>query len=138
MSLQQHDLYKYRGKVVILNVMKTACPHCLSFSKNLARVEDKYEPRVKVIDIVNSPPDNQSTVQKYLISNGLSQLVLFDQGQVAASYLKLTPQNPKFNTPHFFVIDQEGWIQEDYGYNALNNSIFQGEGLDKIIDKYLE
>ena len=30
------------------------------------------------------------------------------------------------------------WIQEDYGYNALNDSIFQGEGLDKIIDKYLE
>ena len=138
LSLQQHDLYKYRGKVVILNVMKTDCPHCLSFSKNLARVEDKYERRIKVIDIVTAPLDNQNTVQKYLISNGLSQLVLFDCGQVAASYLKLTPQNPKFNTPHFFVIDQEGWIQEDYGYNALNNSIFQGEGLDKIIDKYLE
>ena len=137
LSLQQHDLYKYRGKVVILNVMKTDCPHCVSFSKNLARVEDKYEHRIKVIDIV-IPPDNQSTVQKYLISNGFSQLVLFDCGQVAASYLKITPRNPKFDTPHFFVIDQQGWIQEDYGYNALNNSIFQGQGLDKIIDKYLE
>ena len=137
MSLQQHDLYKYRGKVVLLNVMKTDCPHCRSFSKNLARVEDKYEPLIKVIDIV-IPPDNQNTVQRYLIANGLSQLVLFDCGQVAASYLKITPENPQFDTPHFFVIDQQGWIQEDYGYNALNNSIFQGEGLDKIIDKYLE
>ena len=137
LSLQQHDLYKYRGKVVILNVMKTDCPHCLSFSKNLVRIEDKYKSRVKVIDLV-IPPDNQNSVQKYLVENGLSQLVLFDCGQVAASYLKITPQNPKFDTPHFFVIDQEGWIQDDYGYNALNNSIFAGEGLDKIIDNYLK
>lgn len=137
LNLQQHDLYKFRGKVVLLNIMRTECPHCAEFSKNLARVENKYTGRVKVIDIVN-PPDNQATVQRYLADNGLSQLMLFDCGQVAASYMKITPQNPKFETPHFFVIDQRGWIQEDHGYNALNRSIFEGEGLDEIVEKYLE
>ena len=137
MSLHQHDLYKYRGKVVVLNVMRTECPHCKAFSKNLARVEDKYEGKIQVINVVN-PPDNQQRVLKYLQSNNTNQLVLFDCGQVSASYLKITPENPSFDTPHFFVIDQQGWIQDDYGHNALNKNIFEGEELDNIIDRYLE
>ena len=136
-SLQQHDLYKYRGKVVILSTMQTQCPHCKVFSKNLARVEDKYGAKIQVINIVN-PPDNQQSVQAYLQENRLEQLVLFDCGQVTASYMKVTPQNPTFETPHFFVIDQQGWIQDDYGYGAWNRSVFESEELDEIIEKHLQ
>ncbi len=136
-SLQHHDLYKYRGKVVILNVMQTQCPHCKVFSRNLGRVENKYAGKIRVINVVN-PPDTQKTVRSYLLANRTNQLVLFDCGQVAASYLKVTPENPTFDTPHFFVIDQQGWIQEDYAHNALNQSIFEGEGIDRIIEKYLQ
>ena len=85
-----------------------------------------------------NPPDNQKSVLRYLQSNNTNQLVLFDCGQVAAAYLKITPENPSFDTPHFFVIDQQGWIQDDYGHNALNTNIFEGEELDNIIDRYLE
>ena len=136
LSQRQHDLYKYRGKVVILNVMRTQCPHCKTFTKTLARAEDKYEGKIQVINVVN-PPDNQTSVLAYLQST-TNQLVLFDCGQVAASYLKVTPENPSFDTPHFFVIDQQGWIQDDYGHNALNQSIFEGDELNNIIGRYLE
>ncbi len=138
-SLRYHDLYKYRGKVVILNVMQTKCPHCKYFSKNLKRIADKYGVRIQVINIVN-PPDSQQSVREYMASMGSyasKQLFLFDCGQVTASYLKITPENPGFDTPYFFVIDQMGWIQDDYSYNVLNDSIFRGEGLDEIINRYL-
>lgn len=138
-NVQYHDLYKYRGKVVILNVMQTRCPHCKSFSKNLKRVADKYGAKVQVINIVN-PPDNQQSVREYMSFMGSytsKQLFLFDCGQVTASYLKITPENPGFDTPHFFVIDSLGWIQDDYSYNALNDNIFTGEGLDEIVNRYL-
>ena len=40
-DLKYHDLYDYRGKVVLLNIMKTTCPHCSSFSKVLAQLQNK-------------------------------------------------------------------------------------------------
>ena len=36
------------------------------------------------------------------------------------------------------MIDQQGWIQDDYGHNALNQSIFEGDELNNIIGRYLE
>ena len=111
----------------------------LHFSKNLKRIADKYGVRIQVINIVN-PPDSQQSVREYMASMGSyasKQLFLFDSGQVTASYLKITPENPGFDTPYFFVIDQMGWIQDDYSYNVLNDSIFRGEGLDEIINRYL-
>ena len=53
--------------------------------------------------------------------------VLFDCGQVAASYLKLTPQNPQIALPHFFVIDQRGTIRSDYEYAASTEAYFTGD-----------
>lgn len=135
-SLKQHDLQDYRGKVVVLNVMRTACTHCGAFSKVLAGVQDKYGDGVQVISIVN-PPDNQQTVAQYKQKNQISSPILFDCGQVTASYLKITPQNPSFQVPHFFVIDGEGMIREDYGYSDLDHEIFEGEGIYKILDKYV-
>jgi peroxiredoxin len=136
LKLTQHDLQDYRGKVVILNVMRTTCAHCGPFSKILAQVAKKYGARVQVLSIVN-PPDNQKTVQQYMAQNQISSPILFDCGQVVASYLKITPQNPSIQVPHFFVIDRDGMIREDYGYNPSHHEIFEGEGLFEILDKYV-
>ncbi len=137
MNMKQHDLQDFRGKLVLLNIMQTSCPHCNTFSKVLAEAEKRYKDQVQVIDIVNTPPETQATVRNYLMRNGVSQLVLFDCRQVAISYLMLTPQKPNFDVPHLFVIDQKGWIQADYGYEIGNKEIFEGEGLFPIIEKYL-
>ena len=47
----------YRGKVLIIDVMKTDCPHCQSVSKLLERVKARYGDKVNILSIVN-PPDN--------------------------------------------------------------------------------
>lgn len=135
-NLKQHDLQDYRGKVVVVNFMRTACPHCAAFSKILAQVGQKYGDAVQVISIVN-PPDNQKTVEQYKSENELSSLILFDCGQVTASYLKITPQNPTIHVPHFFVIDVNGMIRDDHGYSDLDRDIFEGQGIFKIIDQYV-
>lgn len=135
-NLKQHDLQDYRGKVVVVNFMRTACPHCAVFSKILAQVAQKYGDAVQVISIVN-PPDNQKTVQQYQSANELSSLMLFDCGQVTASYLKITPQNPTIHVPHFFVVDTEGMIRDDRGYSEADRDIFEGQGIFKIIDEYV-
>ncbi|MGH9664374.1 MAG: hypothetical protein ACRD9L_08140, partial [Bryobacteraceae bacterium] len=40
--------------------------------------------------------------------------ILFDQGQVAASYFEATPTNNRFDTPHLFVVDPNGTIVKDF------------------------
>ena len=135
-DLKYHDLADYRGKVVLLSVMKTQCPHCTTFSKALNEAQAKYGTRVKVLSIVNHQ-DTQGMVKDYIRNNGLKTTILFDCGQMTASYLKLSPSNPSFQTPHLFVIDQKGWIQEDHGYNMLNKGLFEGTGINKVIEKYL-
>lgn len=136
LQLKYHDLADYRGRVVIVNVMQTSCPHCRLFSKILHAAEKKYGSRLKVLSVVN-PPDNQNTVRGYLAANAISTTMLFDCGQATASYLKISPSKPSFDVPHFFVIDRDGMIREDYGYNVLERDIFAGDGLDKILDRYV-
>ena len=136
-NLKQHDLADYRGKVVLLNIMKTDCPHCGSFSKVLAAAQEKYSDRLQVLSIVNTPPETQNTVKAYLAEHGIDLVVLFDCRQVAISYFKLSPMRPSFEVPHLFVIDQRGWIREDYGHNVLNRGIFEEDDLFPIIERYI-
>ena len=135
-DLKHHDLYDYRGKIVLLNIMKTTCPHCSSFSKVLAQLQQKYQDRIQVLSIVNSPPETQATVAQYHSRNSLQDnVILFDCGQVAISYLKLTPERTRFEVPHVFIIDQKGWIKADYRYKLSNRGIFEGEDLFPIVEK---
>jgi peroxiredoxin len=136
-NIKQHDLADYRGKVVLLNFMKTDCPHCGAFSKVLAAAQEKYGDRLQVLSVVNTPPETQKTVQGYLAEHGIDLLMLFDCRQVAYSYFKLSPQRKSFEVPHFFVIDRRGWIREDYGYNVLNRGIFEEDDLFPIIERYI-
>jgi hypothetical protein len=63
--------------------------------------------------------------------------VLFDCGQASAAYLKATPKNPTVNVPHLFLIDGQGMIRNDFGYEFDTRNIFEGDGLDLEIDRLL-
>lgn len=135
-ELRQHDLADYRGRIVLLDIMRTQCPHCQVLSRTLERVKQRYGDRIAVLSIVN-PPDNIEMVRAYIRENKITSPILFDCGQVAASYMKATPQNPTVNVPHLFVIDASGWIRHDYAYTPENKAIFEGRGLFAIVDRLL-
>lgn len=133
-SFKFHDLMDFRGKVVLLEFMQTTCPHCRQSTANLKKVTAKYGSKVVLIHVVN-PPSNLNEVKKYATEHQLTTPVLFDSGQVAASYLRITPANPGFDVPHIFVINQAGHIVNDFGYSTANEKIFLGDGLVPILDK---
>ena len=41
-----HDLLDFRGQVVVLEIMKTDCPHCRAFSPVLEQMKTKYPGKV--------------------------------------------------------------------------------------------
>lgn len=135
-SFQQHDPQDHYGKVVVVEIMQTDCPHCRLFSKILGEVRIKYAGRVAVFSIVN-PPDTQASVAKYLAETKAAVPILFDCGQVAASYLKVTPQNPSISVPHVFLIDGQGMIRNDFGYGPATKEFFEGRAIFAEIEKLL-
>lgn len=136
LNLNYHDIQDHRGKVVIVDIMRTSCPHCLTVSKNLERIKAKYGSRVAIMSIVN-PPDNQAAVSKFLVENKLTTPVLFDCGQVSAVYLKVTPKNPSITIPHIFIIDQQGMIRNDFAYSETTKGLLEGDGLGAEVEKLL-
>ena len=135
-QFRQYDLADYRGKVVLLEIMRTSCPSCQKLAVTLERVRAKYGNKIQVLTIVN-PPDTQATVAQFTSTFGVKTPVLFDSGQVAASYFRATPQNPSVHVPHLFLIDGNGMIRNDFGYSDATKSIFEGDALYAEIDRLL-
>jgi peroxiredoxin len=109
-NFQQYDLQDFRGKVVLLEFMRTDCPTCKTLTNAIAEVNDKFGDKVRVLYVV-TPPDTQGTVATYIKEQSMRGPVLFDCGQVAASYTGATAQNPTMHLPHLFVIDVGGSIR---------------------------
>ena len=102
---KRYDLQDYRGKWLLIDFMVTNCPHCKALSNALEQAKAKLGSRISVLEIVVTPPETSQTVAKYIAENKVTAPILFDQGQVAASYFNATPQNPTFHTPHLFIVN---------------------------------
>jgi len=113
---RQHDTQDYRGKVLLIEVMLTTCPVCNQLADTLVQVKKKYGEKVAMISIVTLP-DTFNEADKFAAWHGITWPIVFDSGQVIASYLQMTPSNPTVHFPHLFVIDATGMIRNDYGAN---------------------
>ncbi len=133
-----YDLQDYAGKVVLIDIMSTRCPHCLLTSTTLEQVKARYGDKVAILEVV-LPPDNQDSVAKFIQTNNITIPVLCDMGQMTASYFKATPATMQsIAVPHLFLIDKRGVIQNDFGYDETTRAIFEGAGLFAEIDKLLK
>jgi peroxiredoxin len=136
LNLKQYDTQDYRGKILIVEIMQTTCPHCAAFSAILEEAVAKYGGRVAVLSLT-LPPDNQDTVKRYIAAHKITVPILFDMGQAAASYLKAGPQSGAISVPHVFLIDAQGMIRNDFAYSPLSKDFFEGRGLFAELDRML-
>lgn len=133
-----YDLQDYAGKVVLIEIMSTRCPHCLLLSTTLERVKARYGEKVAILSVV-LPPDNQDTISKFIATNNITVTVLCDMGQMTASYFKATPSTISTVTvPHLFLIDKQGMIRNDFAYEPSTTDVFEGAALFTEIDKLLK
>lgn len=131
LNVNYHDLYDYRGKIVMLDIIQTTCPVCQTSQKIFETIRLKHGGKVAVINIVTQP-DTQDTVRMFISQFAVKTPVLFDCGQAIASFLKLTPKNPQISLPHLFLIDGSGMIRNDYDYTTFPD-VF--EKLDPLMNE---
>ncbi|MFB3827490.1 MAG: peroxiredoxin family protein [Bryobacteraceae bacterium] len=133
---RQHDLQDYRGKWVVLEFFQSTCPHCAGFAGVLAQAHARYAGRVQILSIAVYP-DKGTDVLRFISGHKIQFPVMFDCGQVTASYYKATPEKPTVEFPHVFLIDPQGTIRNDFGYSLLTRDIFEGKGLFRELDRLL-
>jgi peroxiredoxin len=133
-----YDLQDYAGKVVLIDIMSTRCPHCLLISTTLEQVKARYGEKVAILEVV-LPPDNQASISKFIETNKVTVPVVCDMGQMTASYFKATPATMQhIEVPHLFIIDKRGTIRNDFSYDESTRNVFEGAGLFAEIDKLLK
>jgi len=132
---QFHDLADYRGKVLVLEFMKTTCPHCATFAGILAEVREKYGDKVAILAVANVNTDTPQQLAQYIAGHNLAYPLVMDQGQMMYSYV-LSPE--RADLPHVYVIDPNGYIRADYVYGLTTRDVFEGKALFTDIDRVLE
>lgn len=135
-TARQYDLGDYRGKYVLVEFFQSTCPHCATFADILSEASVKYAGKIQVLSIAVLP-DPAQEVLKFAQAHKIKTPVLFDCGQVAASYYKVSPANPSIEFPHLFIVDPQGKIVNDYGYDLQTRDIFEGRGLFRELDRLL-
>jgi thiol-disulfide isomerase/thioredoxin len=132
-----YDSQDYRGKILVIDIMNTTCPHCQLLSTTLEKVAEKYKDKVAVLTVV-LPPDNLNTIQQYKSVNHVTTPFACDMGQMTISYLQAKPGTRQIDVPHLFIIDKQGMIRNDFVYSEKEKSVFEGPGLFPEIDKLLK
>jgi peroxiredoxin len=123
-NMNYHDLYDYRGKVVLIEFMKTDCPVCNTFPVILDQIRTKFGNNIQILTVV-IPPDNTNTVGQFIARHNLKTPILFDMGQMTTSYVKATPQRPQIVLPQIFLIDAQGVIRHNWVYEGGTEPVFQ-------------
>jgi peroxiredoxin len=137
LKMTVHDLADYRGKIVVLDFMRTDCPHCGPFARVLEGLQTSYKGKVVVLAVV-MPPDDHSRVAAFIARAKVSYPMLFDCGQAAYSYiLPDVLHGGEITTPHVYVIDSNGIVRNDFVYGPETKEVFEGKGLSTAIDKLL-
>ena len=132
-KMEVHDLYDFHGKPVIVEFMKTNCPHCNSFADVLTKIHEKYGDRVGILSIAN-PPDTTATVAKFIEDHKVAYPIVFDSGQACYSYVR----KQHVDVPQVYLIDAEGMIYKHFENDAMAKDIFEGDGLLWELDHMLD
>jgi S1-C subfamily serine protease len=131
-----YDLQDYRGKVVLIDIMSTSCPHCLLLSSTLEMIKARYGDQVAILSVV-LPPDNRDTITKYRAVNRVTVPIVCDMGQMTVSYMDARPGMGHIDVPHLFIVDQQGMIRNDFSYQQSTRTVFEGPGLIAQIDRLM-
>ena len=88
-------------------------PHLQQLADTLVQVKKKYGDKIAILSVVTLP-DTFAEADAFAAKHGITWPIVFDSGQMIASYMEVTPSNPQVHFPHLFVIDGAGMIRNDY------------------------
>jgi peroxiredoxin len=129
-------LSSYKGKVVVLALMQTTCPHCQREAQMLTKLQTELGPRG--LQVLGSA-FNDATAQmvaSFVKQFGVGFPVGYSSRETVESYLGLSVMD-RYVVPQVAVIDRKGMIRAQS--DALGTPNLQDEGfMRNLIDSLLK
>jgi peroxiredoxin len=100
----------FHGKIVLLEFFQTGCPPCRVEAPLLEHLYSEYQEKGVVVVGISHDQGGAEALKKFAGEFGVTYPLLIGDLEVAVRYIGITPQNPGFDIPHYFVIDRQGAI----------------------------
>jgi peroxiredoxin len=116
----QHVLLsKYHGKVTLLAIILTGCPHCQHSSTIFQKLADDYGPKGFEVLAAAINEDAKAELPKFIYKQGVKFPVGMSTREQAYSYLQAEQGigAPIVYMPQIVVIDRKGVIRAQHGGN---------------------
>lgn len=119
----QELLSKYRGKVVVMEILLTTCPHCQSTSQILSRLHTELGPKGFQPLGVAIDPMAKLAVPDFIQRFGVNYPVGYAERDPVINFLQHPPMM-RMLVPQLVIIDRNGVIVEQH---SGDSPFFQNE-----------
>ncbi|MBI5083799.1 MAG: TlpA family protein disulfide reductase [Acidobacteria bacterium] len=133
-------LSSLKGKVVVLEILLTTCPHCQACASTMQKVYTEmngaFQPVGAAID-PNNMTEARMKIPQFIYSNGLKFPVGWTNRDMAYQWLGANPNVAAVYFPQLIIIDKQGVIREYHP--ATEEAYFKDEAnnLRKSVERYL-
>lgn len=126
---------QYQGKVVILAMIMTTCPHCQAATRILSTLQREFGPKgLQVIEAVFDP-NPKEMIPKFLQSLNPPFPVGSTNTLAAAAFMQLDASK-RYYVPYVTFIDRAGMIRGQYkGDDAFNAESEQAKNYRNLVVK---
>lgn len=134
---QPLHLSRYRGKVVVLALIVTSCPHCQTLTRMLSGLQKEFGPRgLQVLEAaitIQPEPDVPKFIETFSPAFPVGSTIYSN----AMAYMGYGEKERRY-TPYVTFIDRAGMIQGQFdGKSPVNAETVQLKNYRTIIEKLL-
>ena len=107
-------LSSYNGKIVVVVVFITTCPHCQRTTKLMTQIQNEYRAKgVQVLQLAFRDDDNKAAIEKFVQQYKPNYPVGMIDANLLAKWGQLTAEM-RPTVPMLFFIDRRGYIVGEY------------------------
>jgi len=108
---QKLQLSQYKGKVVVVEVLSTTCPHCQFTARQLSRLQTEFGP--KGVQVLGMAINDDANPAQFVRENNVNFPVGKGTRDTALAFLQHSLMSPLY-FPGVVFIDRNGVIQGQY------------------------
>ncbi len=131
------SLAKHKGKIVVIEILSTTCPHCQDTAQILAKIAQEYAPKgVQVQGVAVNDEVDVAGVAKFIRDFKLNFPVGKGNKDQALAFLQHSVMR-SFYFPGLVFVDRNGMIQAQYSGADPFTGANQDQNIRKQLDKML-
>lgn len=127
-SGEQVLLSKFKGKVVVLEILLTTCPHCQRCSSVMQKLHTEMGGAFQPLGTAINPDDMgqaRAMIPQYIYNLGLKFPVGWTKREMAYDWLGADPNKGPVYFPQVVIIDKKGILHEYHP--ATDTKFFENE-----------